>query len=98
MTPPSAVHLGIAVFLSLSLAGCRRPELDVDYGVLSGPSINGVRVFAEVLKSAGHKVRRARTLTPTLLDTEEIGTLVFVLRQPGPIDADVVAKLTEWLE
>lgn len=84
------VSLSAALFLG---AGCSRP-LDTSYGRVSGRSLNGTGVFAQLLRDAGHDVRVARRLNDDVAEFAD--TIVRFAPRPGPPDADEAAWFLDW--
>lgn len=85
----------IALMSLVLLTGCET-DLDTTYGTLHGPSVNGVRVFADLLRADGHRVGAASGLTPSLWNPD-IGVLVLFLDEYDRLDPDVREYLEEWL-
>ena len=61
----------LLIAAALLSAGCRQ-DVDATYGRLSGSSVNGVRVFANLLRSKGCRVESTRRLSPKLRDQTDL--------------------------
>jgi hypothetical protein len=88
--------LALLVSLSLSTTGCGSGiDIDTTYGRTRGRSINGTGTLAEILRGRGHEVRAAIRTSETLADWADV--IVRFSPQPGPIDRQEGAWLTNWL-
>jgi hypothetical protein len=75
-------------------AGCQ-VDVDVQYGRAGGSSVNGVRVFANLIRARGCKVRVARQLSPKL--REESDVIVYFHESYGQLNEGVRNWLNDWL-
>lgn len=82
-----------AMFAAVA-GGCRQ-RLPVDYAPVVGDSVNGLRVFADMLRARGHRVRVDRGLSPKLEENADF----IVLADPEfhPLPAASREFLEQWL-
>lgn len=59
-----------ALWSSLVVVGCSRGEIETDYGVRSGKSVNGTGAFADMLRQQGFRVATWKRFSPKLDDAE----------------------------
>lgn len=88
-----AALLTVVVLLG---TGCgRKRDLDRPYGRSYGASINGVRVFSDLLAGRGHDVKRVSSFDRRVLEDADV--LVVVAPDPAPLELDQVFELEDWL-
>lgn len=91
------VTLASALVAAAALtAGCATPKLDRGYGKSSGASINGTRVFFDVLRARGHEVRRVSSFHNRFLDDAQV--VVWFERDPDGVPWTSVEDAATWLE
>lgn len=97
-TRPGARHgLALGLLLLLVLPGCRRNEhLQDDYGSRRTyeQSVNGTDALGKMFRSAGHRVRSWRLLSPSL---EKADVLVWFPDDLEPPTPEVQMWLDNWL-
>jgi len=76
------------------VCGCRRNEIKYDYGQADGDSINGLSLFADMLRDKGHKVIRQRRLSKRM---DKVQTIVWAPNHQQPLTKEVVGWLEDWL-
>ncbi len=92
--------LGCCMTTFLVLTGCdtRPTTVDTQYGRLTGAkyrnSLNGTRIFAEMLKSTNKKVDRYGRLTPKI---DKYNTIVFFPSDRSAPNQETVDRLETWL-
>ena len=91
-SPLAALVAGLA----LAVAGCATPKLDRAYGKSSGSSINGTRVFFDVLKARDHEVRRVSSFQSRFLDDAHV--VVWFERDPGGVPWTTVEEAATWIQ
>lgn len=93
MSRSRAFAILFALFAAAA-GGCRE-RLPVDYAPVVGNSVNGLRVFADMLRARGHRVRVERGLSPRLEENAD----VIVLADPEfyPLPAASRDFLEQWL-
>lgn len=74
--------------------GCAR-DVNANYGGLTDDSLNGVRVFAQLLKADGHRVRATLALSPKLMENSDV--LVYFLRSDAGIPEQTRYWFEDWL-
>ena len=84
----------ILAALMLLPSGCWKREVDYRYGKASDKSVNGLSVFAELLREQGHLVTRKRRLTKRL---EKFDTIVWAPDNASLPPEQVVAFSEKWL-
>lgn len=80
----------------LALAGCGRDPLDTRYAAYQGLSINGVRVFADILRERGRDVVVAAALSPRI--AEDVQSIVVFQSQFGRLSDEARGFLEEFLD
>jgi hypothetical protein len=80
----------------LLAAGCAAPDLDTRYAAYQGPSVNGVRIFADVLRSRGAEVRAVSALSPRV--AEESDVVVVFQRGFGELPEEFRAAVRRLLD
>lgn len=80
----------------LLAAGCAAPTLDTRYAAYQGPSVNGVRVFADLLRSRGSDVRAFAAFSPRV--AEEFDAVVVFQRDFGELPEEFRAGIRGFLD
>lgn len=78
MIGPRRGIVPVAWLVLLAVVGCGDDNIDTSYGRIRNPSVNGTRVFAEMLEADGHTVKGAVRLN------EELGTWAEVVVRFAP--------------
>jgi len=89
----TGILVGLAVLLSLQ-TGCSGGYADFTYGKAGDSSVNGVSVFANVLRQRGHSVSRKLRLTKRL---DKYQTIVWAPDNINGPPEDVAAWVEQWL-
>ena len=87
------VLAGLAGLLSLQ-TGCYEKATDFTYGKVADQSVNGVSVFANLLRQRGHTVSRKKRLTRRL---DKFQTIVWAPDNNGGPPENVAAWMEQWL-
>lgn len=93
-------HPWLCIFLicAFFVAGCRKPDLNTQYGKIAGragsDSVNGTSVFAEMFEESGFTVKRRQKISPRI---DRFGTIVWFPNDYSCPSPEAVAALNEWL-
>ena len=84
----------LAITAVTGLSGCGETRIDTSYGRITGSSVNGTGVFAQLLRDRGHEVRAARRLNEELADWAD--TIVRFAPVPGAIPREEADWYLDW--
>jgi hypothetical protein len=87
--------LGLVSAVLCATAACGTPKLDRGYGKSVGVSINGTRVFFEMLKKRGHEVKRVSSFQNRFLDDANV--VVWFEKDPDGVPWTTVEEAAGWL-
>lgn len=88
------IRAALALVLLLA-AACATPKLDRRYGKSTGASINGTRVFFDLLAERGHVVKRVGSFRQRFLDDANV--VVWFERDPDGVPWTTAEEAAEWL-
>ncbi len=92
--PPRYLSPALALVVALT-AACGTPKLDRSYGKSTGASINGTRVFFDLLSERGHVVKRVGSLRQRFLD--DANAVIWFEHEPDGVPWTTVEEAAEWL-
>ncbi len=83
------------VVAALFMSGCGPDQISFEYGKAVGDSVNGISLFADMLRDKGHKIIRQKRLSKRL---DKVQTIVWAPANEAPLDIETVGWLEDWLQ